>query len=159
MPTNNTEEQIIPSDTPWNTPIPLELMRAIQNDVAIFTQALVMAARNWPRRIQQHRTKGWRKPKDVIAVTRGTEYGNPFRVGDQLPFQAGMRPGQGSTWGGTLTITPALAVALYAQWTLERVGVEQIRKDLAGKSLMCWCPPAASCHADWLLKVANGGTL
>lgn len=35
-----------------------------------------------PRRIQQRRTKGWRKPEGAVAVGRGTRWGNPFKVGD-----------------------------------------------------------------------------
>lgn len=35
-----------------------------------------------PRRIQQRRTKGWRKPAGAVAVGRGTKWGNPFKVGD-----------------------------------------------------------------------------
>ena len=35
-----------------------------------------------PQRIQQRRTKGWRKPEGAVAVGRGTKWGNPFKVGD-----------------------------------------------------------------------------
>ena len=34
----------------------------------------------------------------------------------------------------------------------------QMRDDLAtlaGKDLMCWCPPSQPCHADVLLEIAN----
>jgi len=30
-----------------------------------------------------------------------------------------------------------------------------IRKELAGKNLMCWCPEDQPCHADTLLEIAN----
>lgn len=32
--------------------------------------------------------------------------------------------------------------------------VEQVRKELAGKDLICWCAPAM-CHGDVLLEYAN----
>ena len=35
-----------------------------------------------PKRIQQRRTKGWRKPQGAVAVGRGTKWGNPFKVGN-----------------------------------------------------------------------------
>ena len=35
--------------------------------------------------------------------------------------------------------------------------IEQIRTELAGKNLACWCPPDQACHADLLLEIANGG--
>lgn len=33
--------------------------------------------------------------------------------------------------------------------------VEQVRADLAGKDLACWCYPGDPCHADVLLEIAN----
>lgn len=36
-----------------------------------------------------------------------------------------------------------------------KVGVEDIRRELAGKNLACWCPAAQPCHADVLLELAN----
>lgn len=34
--------------------------------------------------------------------------------------------------------------------------VDDVRRELAGKSLGCWCPPAEPCHAAVLLDIANG---
>jgi Domain of unknown function (DUF4326) len=34
-----------------------------------------------PKRVQQHRTKGWRKPEAAISVARPHKWGNPFIVG------------------------------------------------------------------------------
>lgn len=36
-----------------------------------------------------------------------------------------------------------------------KVTVEQIRQELAGKDLACWCPLDEPCHADVLLELAN----
>jgi hypothetical protein len=33
-----------------------------------------------------------------------------------------------------------------------------IRIALAGRDLVCWCPPSAPCHADVLLEIANATT-
>lgn len=35
--------------------------------------------------------------------------------------------------------------------------VEDVRAELAGRDLCCWCPIGQPCHADVLLRVANGG--
>jgi hypothetical protein len=36
--------------------------------------------------------------------------------------------------------------------------VNEIRDQLAGKDLACWCPLDQPCHADVLLEIANGAT-
>ena len=103
------------------------------------------------RRIQQRRTKGWRKPDGVISVARGTDWGNPFRVGDTLDLGD----------FNLLTITPELAVALYAAHIEQHHGpgiYEQIRDELGGAVLMCWCKVGDPCHGDWLAMVALGCT-
>lgn len=35
-------------------------------------------------------------------------------------------------------------------------GEETIRRELAGHDLACWCPLDAPCHADVLLRIAEG---
>lgn len=35
------------------------------------------------------------------------------------------------------------------------VTVDEIRRELAGKPLVCWCPLFEPCHADVLLELAN----
>lgn len=39
---------------------------------------------------------------------------------------------------------------------IAKVTVEDIRRELAGKDLACWCSPFDPCHADVLLAIANG---
>lgn len=38
-----------------------------------------------------------------------------------------------------------------------QVSVDDIRRDLAGRDLACWCRPGDPCHADVLLDIANAG--
>ncbi len=97
-------------------------------------------------RIQRKRTKGWRAPQDAVNVTRGSDWGNPYRVGDLLEC--------GST-ELTLIITPELAVSLFEAYCTERGWLDQIRQELRGKTLMCYCPVGQPCHADWLMAIAN----
>lgn len=105
-----------------------------------------------PQRHQRQRTAGWRAPIDAVYVGRPTPWGNPFRV----------------------PIPPDVAVDLYrdlvttgravhdghvferaARGPLNVPTPEIIRDRLAGKDLVCWCPPEGPCHADVLLELAN----
>ncbi|PVA66191.1 hypothetical protein DDJ87_08665 [Mycobacteroides abscessus] len=111
-----------------------------------------------PKRVQRRRTKGWRKPEGAVIVTRGTDWGNPFRVGDQFRIEAQgtpFSPGQWYAYGHD--ITPEIAVLLFRIWVIGRPGlIEQIRVELGGHDLACWCPLDSPCHADVLLELANG---
>lgn len=118
-----------------------------------------------PNRIQLHRTLGWRKPAGAIVVSRGTRWGNPFRVGEQAQISA-----DGEI--AIIEITPAIAVAGYRDLMTTRLlrdptdmpddaaWVEQWHTGLtalAGHDLACWCPLDQPCHADILLALANPG--
>lgn len=52
-------------------------------------------------------------------------------------------------------LTPAMRFAS-PSGRLLRVTVDDVRRELTGKNLACWCPPGSPCHADVLLEVANG---
>ncbi len=94
--------------------------------------------------VRLSRVSGWRKPADVVVVSRPTRWGNPF---DQRELG---RP---------------IAVARYAEWITgggpdvrhDRAGRRYSRLErlaelprLAGHRLGCWCPPGEPCHADVL---------
>jgi hypothetical protein len=124
----------------------LQLDQALP-DYATYRQVVVTS----PERIQLRRTKGWRKPEGAVSVARGTRWGNPFRVGDQVELD-----------GRTVTVSRELAVALYAGWLVDHFGEEaddHISEALAGRTLMCWCPVGDPCHGDLLLAIANRETL
>lgn len=104
-----------------------------------------------PIRIQRKRTKGWRMPENTVYVGRGSQWGNPFRVGIDGDAKGCVRKymmdylfpyrhhGENS----------GLDKLLFSLANLEWV------KELKGKNLACWCPLDQSCHADALLKLAN----
>ncbi len=96
-------------------------------------------AADMPRRVQQRRTKGWRKPLGAVSVVRGTRWGNPFKVG----LDAGSNADAAVMFRAHLAEHPELAVAA--------------RRQLRGKTLMCWCALDEPCHADVLLEIANSG--
>ena len=100
-----------------------------------------LAAASRPRRIRwRGRQPGWRKPEGAIYVGRPSRWGNPFKVGNDA---------------GEL-------VARYRTWLLDpnrRDGdgpsIAEIRHELRGRDLGCWCDFDQPWHADVLLKVAN----
>ncbi|HOD84736.1 MAG: hypothetical protein BWX88_05095 [Planctomycetes bacterium ADurb.Bin126] len=93
-----------------------------------------------PRRIQLSRRKGWRLPADTVVVARPSRWGNPFRVGPDMPRVS--------------------AVAAFRFHLSDRPGLipytkADVREHLRGKDLACWCPLDQPCHADVLLEIAN----
>lgn len=100
-----------------------------------------------PQRIQRKRTKGWRMPEGAIYVGRPSRWGNPWIVD---PVKATLPA------SNQYRATAEECVRLYAVWAAWYV--EEIRADLAGHDLACWCPLDQPCHADVLLAIANGVT-
>jgi hypothetical protein len=106
-----------------------------------------------PERIQLSRAKGWRMPPNTVKVDRTTLWGNPFH-----------------THGDGIRMSNELAVSLFSDmikknngWVASRRGgqsiisVDDVRRELGGKNLACWCGPNEKCHADVLLNIANAG--
>jgi hypothetical protein len=92
-----------------------------------------------PRRIRLARARGWRKPANTVSVARPSKWGNPFRIDARHDAAEQVR-----AFARWLARAPAgIALARAA------------RKELAGKSLACWCRLEQPCHADILLAVAN----
>ena len=91
-----------------------------------------------PTRIQLRRTKGWHKPARAVVVSRPSRWGNPFRIG--------------------IDGDRAECVARYRR-TLENgelgFSVADVRRELRGRDLACWCGPSEPCHAEVLLDLAN----
>jgi hypothetical protein len=103
-----------------------------------------------PERIQLRRTTGWRKPEGAIVVARPSKWGNPW------PLDAVLFGAKGG-WP-LLMMTPQLAVELYrtALWQGSLAfEVDDVRAELRGNDLACWCPLDRACHADVLLELAN----
>lgn len=90
-----------------------------------------------PRRVQRKRTKGWRMPKNTVSVCRPGKWGNPYVVGNDGVFGP---------------LSPDAAVALYERHVVPHLPVHELR----GKNLACFCPLDQPCHADVLLRWANG---
>lgn len=98
-----------------------------------------------PQRIQRRRTKGWRIPEGAVYVGRPTKWGNPFRVGKEIPFLPG-RKVQDNLHAVSLFVGSA---------PQNEQLVAAAKAELKGKNLVCWCSLRVPCHADVLLKIAN----
>lgn len=73
-------------------------------------------------------------PPDAVYVGRGSPYGNPFRI-------VGGRRDK--------------AIMKFKEWLLAQPElVEQVKRDLRGKDLVCYCAPSF-CHAEILMEIAN----
>jgi len=62
-------------------------------------------------------------------------------------------------------MTPELAVQSFKMfWRIReyqissrvKVTIDDIKQELRGKNLACWCKLSEVCHADVLLEIANG---
>lgn len=90
-----------------------------------------------PVRIQRKRTKGWKMPENTVYVGRPTKWGNPYKV-----------------WPGI--VDAAKAVEMYRAYIKSHpLFAFEIKSELAGKNLSCFCKPGEPCHADVLLEIAN----
>lgn len=72
---------------------------------------------------------------DAVYIGRPTQWGNPFQIG---------RDGD-----------RAEVIAKYRAWLMAQPDlVTAVRRELKGRSLICWCAPQP-CHGDVLIEVAN----
>ncbi|QPF81711.1 DUF4326 domain-containing protein [Bradyrhizobium genosp. L] len=103
-----------------------------------------------PIRMQRKRTPGWKMPPNTVSVTRPGKWGNPLRVGMWKDFTAADAVRQYQAW---LDRDPA--VRSYENCFGKPPSCEEIRAELGGKNLACWCALDQPCHADVLLELAN----
>src|SRR5450756_447272 len=126
-----------------------------------------------PRRVQMSRQHPWRADNPgAVIVARPSRWGNPFRpVRTSWTLRHGRLVEE--TWvvldnngvdypawePGSRLSAVQRAVALF-EWDLtapiaSSITVDEIRAELAGRDLACWCPLDQPCHADVLLEIAN----
>lgn len=118
-----------------------------------------------PQRIRLDRHKGWRLPDGAKSVARPTVWGNPFVIGkpvlQRIPDTDRFQLPQRLTTRTGLVTDAQHAVKLYVAWLPLAVHytIEDIRRELAGRDLACWCLPGTPCHGDILLTLAAGRSL
>jgi len=97
-----------------------------------------------PERIQLKRTKGWRMPPNTVKIDRSTRWVNPFSAEEC----------------GSI----AAAVERHRMWMngeaaasdgREPPSAADVKRELAGRNLACWCSLDGPCHGTLLLALAN----
>lgn len=116
-----------------------------------------------PQRIQRKRTKGWRMPEDAVYVGRPSKWGNPFTIASGLEIGYLRPEDSDERHRGFVTecFRQWLAYGEQGGWWFEDGRVQNAWVldhlfDLHGRDLACWCPLDQPCHADVLLRLANG---
>ncbi len=106
-----------------------------------------------PVRIRRSRAKGARlsapNALPIVCVSRPSPWGNPFSAALGGTAKAGHKEQ-----------LRAASVERFRRALLAGDGslpftIEQVRRELSGKNLACWCPLDQPCHADVLLELAN----
>jgi Domain of unknown function (DUF4326) len=120
-----------------------------------------------PIRIQRKRLKGWRAPEGTVNCTRQGEYGNPFVIGGWYlkgdinnfgpwPKMIYTRCLSTPTDKRFIQIKNAAEAVEWYRWYISASNIQpKIKRDLAGKNLMCFCALDQPCHVDVLLSIAN----
>lgn len=89
--------------------------------------------------------KSGNHPKDAVYIGRPSKWGNPFshKTGTLAAYKVRTR---------------AEAIQAYADYVKDNPALQdEIRRELKGKDLVCWCHPAP-CHGMILLNIANEET-
>lgn len=113
-----------------------------------------------PKRVQRKRSKGWKMPENTVIVDRSTKWGNPFVIhGDGFRMAPEVAV---DCFRRLLNESGAWCPIPVHKWPVGKVPsrfttVDDVRNELRGKDLACWCKPGDPCHADVLLEIANAG--
>ena len=75
-------------------------------------------------------------PAGTLVVSRPTKWGNPYPL--SLGREEAVRRYRDDLLAGRLPVT-----------------VQDVREQLRGRDLACYCPPDEPCHADVLIELAN----
>ena len=103
-----------------------------------------------PRGIQLRRVKGWRMPPNTVSVARPGKWGNPCHIGMWKNYTAADAVRDYKRW-----IDRDPGVRSYENAFGEPPTKKEIRRELRGKNLACFCPLDQPCHRNVLLKIAN----
>lgn len=120
-----------------------------------------------PKRVQMSRQRPWRRDHpDAVIVARPSKWGNPISLLDV----GGQYPSLDDVQVARLVVHDFRALAERGElrlpnwrhaggqrgpvhWTYPSLA--EIRAELAGRDLACWCPLDEPCHGDVLLELAN----
>jgi hypothetical protein len=120
-----------------------------------------------PERIRMRRDRPWRpQHPDAVIVARPSKYGNPILLSDV----GAQFPSLDSRGVATIVVRDFEVLARRGRLQLpnwRRLGgergpvdwrypsIEEIRAELRGRDVACWCELDMPCHGDVLLELAN----
>jgi len=120
-----------------------------------------------PKRVQRSRNTPWREHNPhAVIVDRTSKWGNPFQV-VEVEHKYALVDFRGVTLAIYERKLDAQAMAVdmfrahlttgYANQQRQALGYSKndVRKELSGHDLVCWCAIDEPCHADVLIDVAN----
>lgn len=89
-------------------------------------------------------------PENTVYVGRPSKWGNPFLGNASIAVSSFRRMGERE--GGWFPVAlPWPKGKMPSSYTT----IAEVREELRGKNLACWCKPEDECHADVLLEWAN----
>ena len=91
-----------------------------------------------PARVQRQRKRDWKAPDGAVYVGRPTKWANPHKISATMSRAQVLEAFREDLYAGRLAAT-----------------IEDARRELRGRPLMCWCRLEDPCHADVWLEVAN----
>jgi hypothetical protein len=118
-----------------------------------------------PVRVRLSKHPKFRLPANTVRVGYGTRWANPWEHHAKVPYQNGR-----SDVGRRTERAHQMAAGMYrrelldkgrvvvpaTRWKAELVTtVEDIKRELVGKNVACWCQLYHACHGDVLIEVAN----
>lgn len=122
-----------------------------------------------PKRIQMSRQRPWRADNPgAVKIDRTTKYGNPFTVKRERCEDAA------KDWCWVVSRAPrgrivqhfdtedearAYAVKMFRKVVVSGqlpFTVADLKRELRGRDVACWCAPDSACHGDPILELANG---
>lgn len=110
---------------------------------------------NKPKRIQRKLAKDWRMPENAVYVGRPTKWGNPYKVEGSSVIET-FSTFEVRTLCQSKEEAFQTSVEAFRQIELSNEMLAELKAELEGKDLACWCPLDQPCHADVLLELANG---
>lgn len=93
-------------------------------------------------------------PDGAVRVDRGTRYGNRHKVLPHGPHtvEESLHLFREELFGRE----PATVCGCRSK---PRPTLDEVRAELAGKDLACWCAPGAPCHGQVLIEIANAANI
>jgi hypothetical protein len=110
-----------------------------------------------PVRLTRSRARGARLTSPnglpIVCVSRETRWGNPYALTD---YQFANADGSAAKHNAEAAREMSLRDFEHAlNCDLLKYSVDDVKRELRGKNLACWCKSGLACHADILLRIAN----